>query len=163
MINKIMPRITTNTICNRKILKTGTTATLLVLAGSSMSNWSGPRFVPTDMIIPGGLDFKEKAYFLLKGKLPKSVYERWVPVNNNYHIGENDQIVKINIAEGRYIGNIIENPHDIDSNLAETLNPVEGLTVDDITTTTVGIDGDPDSDDDLSAFEIWKHLAGFSD
>ena len=49
---------------------------LTVLAGSSMSNMNSAHFEPTDMIIPDGLSYNEKAYFLLKGKLPESVYER---------------------------------------------------------------------------------------
>lgn len=33
-----------------------------------MSGWNTPKFEPTKMVIPGGLDFKEKAYFYWRGK-----------------------------------------------------------------------------------------------
>ena len=87
-----------------------TNSNLRLLAGSSMSNWSGPRFEPTEMVIPGGLDLKEKFYYALKGKFPKSVLERWIP-SSKYTPQEGDQVVTANISS-RYIEDILDEPHD---------------------------------------------------
>ena len=81
------------------------------LAGSSMSGFNTPKYEAAERIIPGGLDFKEKAYYLLTGKMPQSVLDRWVPNNSDYIAGVDDQIVTVDIS-GRYVGGIIEGPHD---------------------------------------------------
>ena len=109
MIQKVMPRISAvNPI--RSALKPNNSG-LKILAGSSMSGWNTPKFKPTEMVIPGGLDFKEKAYYLLTGKMPKSVLERWVPNSSDYIAGTGDQIVTADIS-GRYVGNLLDSPHD---------------------------------------------------
>lgn len=109
MIQKVMPKI--NTIQPvRKQLKL-VNSELRNLAGSSMSGWNTPKFEPTKMVIPGGLDFKEKAYFLLTGKMPKSVMERWVPNSEDYIPEAGDQIVTANIS-GRYVNGIVDAPQE---------------------------------------------------
>ena len=52
-------------------------------------------FEKANMIIPGGLDLKEKFYYKMTGKLPKSVQERWVEANGNVKISEGDQMVTV--------------------------------------------------------------------
>lgn len=154
MIQKILPRITT-----RSILQKGNN-NLKNLAGSSMSGWHGPHFEPTEMIIPGGLDFKEKAYFLLKGKLPKSVYERWFPNNDSYVGNEGDQIVTINKA-GNYIGSIVENPHDYTAPSNDSINTdMSDDIINNITHDVSGVETISNDGDDISTFEIFKHLSG---
>ena len=155
MIQKILPRITT-----RSILQKGNNSKLMNLAGSSMSGWHGPHFEPTEMIIPGGLNFKEKAYFLLKGKLPKSVYERWFPNDDNYIGNEGDQIVTINKA-GNYVGSIVESPHDYTITSNETPDTdISDDIINNITNDISGGEGISDGGEDMSALEIFKHLAG---
>jgi len=165
MIQKIMPKIGTHAHLNRQILKTGSLVAisgLAVLAGSSMSNWSEPHFEPTEMVIPGGLNLREKAYYLLKGKMPPSVYERWFPKANNYTPHEGDQTVTVNIAD-RYVGDIVKGPEGIEIS-DESLQVNDGDITDDI---LAGIDngtGVVDTgDSEISTLEIWKHLAGFQD
>ena len=109
MIQKVMPRISA-VKPTRSALKPNNSG-LKILAGSSMSGWNTPKFEPTEMVIPGGLDFKEKAYYLLTGKMPKSVLERWVPNSSDYIAGTGDQIVTADIS-GRYVGNLLDSPHD---------------------------------------------------
>lgn len=89
------------------------TSSIKRLFGASMSNWSGPSLLPTEMVIPGGLSKKEKMYFLLKGKLPKSVYERWVPHTEDYCCQEGDQLVTV-AKDDTYIGSILEKPHNFE-------------------------------------------------
>lgn len=155
MIQKVLPRITNQPI--RSILKHNTSG-LKCLAGSSMSGWHGPSFQPVEMIIPGGLDFKEKAFFLLKGKLPKSVYERWMPNDGENVVGTGDQLVTIQ-KSGQYVGDIIENPHDyIGGNELSSLDTgIHDIANGDLTD-IAGASGDGD---DVSVFEIFKHLGGF--
>jgi len=165
MITKINPKLTTIVKQpNRKNLQKASIAGLAVLAGSSMSGWHGPTFTPTDMVIPGGLDLKEKAYYLLKGKLPKSVYERWFPQDNTYMPKDGDQVVTINIGDGQYIGSIIEGPHKIGEIASgdEFVGAGHDITKDVMEALPGGTDvvGDDVDDDGLSAFEIWTHLAG---
>ena len=113
------------------------------------------------MVISGGLDLKEKAYFLLRGKLPESVYKRWVPQNNSYIPGEGDQVVTVDIGDGRYVGNIIEAPHKIGT-IAE---PTETLNTDiseDIVS-SIGEDSITDLDDgdgEMSKFDILRRFLG---
>ena len=109
MIQKVMPRISAVKPV-RSTLKP-VNSRLKALAGSSMSGWNTPKFEPTEMVIPGGMDFKEKAYLLLTGKMPKSVLERWVPNSSDYIAGTGDQIVTADIS-GRYVGNLLDSPHD---------------------------------------------------
>lgn len=109
MIQKVMPKI--NTIRPNRIHLKSSNSHLKNLAGSSMSGWNTPKFEPVEKIIPGGLDFKEKAYFLLTGKMPKSVLERWLPKNSDYVPGVDDQVVTVNVS-GKYVGGIVEGPHD---------------------------------------------------
>ncbi len=109
MIQKVMPKI--STIQPVRMQLKSVNSKLKNLAGSSMSGWNVPKFESTKMVIPGGLDFKEKAYFLLTGKMPKSVMERWVPNSNDYIPNTGDQIVTANIS-GRYVGGIIDTPQD---------------------------------------------------
>ena len=118
MINKILPKINSSALLQRSKLKCNNSK-LKNLAGSSLSGWNTPNFQPAEMIIPGGLDFKEKAYFALKGKLPKSVLERWVPMDGNV-LHSDDQVVTVNIADN-YVGSIIDSPHSVsvDSNLID--------------------------------------------
>ena len=93
---------------------------LAILAGSSMSGWHDPipRYIhkePTEMIIPNGLTLKEKAYFVLKGELPPSVYDRLIPLDENYIPNNKDQVVTINILDNGYMGKVVEAPHYINS------------------------------------------------
>lgn len=165
MITKIMPGL--NNITKHPVranLQKTTTLGLALLAGSSMSGWHGPHFEPTEMVIPGGLNFQEKAYYLLKGKLPQSVFERWTPKTDNYVSAQGDQVVTVNIGDGQYIGNIVEAPHDIGT-VASTDNfigagqDISGDISEAIAGTASGI-GTSSDDSDITAFEIWKHLAG---
>lgn len=109
MIQKVMPKI--NTMQTVRSQLKSVNSKLKNLAGSSMSGWNNPKFESTKMVIPGGLDFKEKAYFLLTGKMPQSVMDRWVPNNNNYIPGVGDQIVTARIS-GKYVSEITDAPHD---------------------------------------------------
>lgn len=114
MITKINSGIAT--IAKRPIranLQKASAIGLGILAGSSMSGWHGPHFEPTEMIIPDGLTFPEKAYYLLKGKLPHSVYERWFPQTDDYVPSQGDQVVTVDIVEGQYIGEIVKAPHKV--------------------------------------------------
>ena len=80
------------------------------LAGSSLGEYT-PNWVKTDMIIPGGLSYPEKFYYLLKGKLPPSVYERWQCLTDDFIPQPGDQVVTVNIS-GPYVGNLLNEPHD---------------------------------------------------
>ena len=115
MITKILPKIVNkpNKYIRNNIQRT-TSIGCAILAGSSMSGWNSPLFEPTEMIIPGGLTFKEKFYYTIKGRLPKSVYERWINSSENYIPKPDDQIVVIN-KDGNCIGSIIEPPHAVGS------------------------------------------------
>lgn len=128
MIQKILPTINSNKFeFSRAILKGGKSK-LKNLAGSSMSNWNTPKFEPTEMIIPGGLDFKEKAFYLLTKKFPKSVTERWFPKSSDSIANNCDEIVTVNIADGKYIGNVLDEPHNYISDDSSSI-------IDDITGT----------------------------
>ena len=132
-----------------------------VLAGSSMSGWHGPHFEPTEMVIPNGLTFQEKAYYLLKGKLPNSVYERWFARTDEYVASHNDQLVTINIGDGKYLGDIVEAPHDVGTTVVndDAIGCGQDIS-DDIVSAISGNAGDIDSNDDdsSSAVEIFKHF-----
>lgn len=102
---------------------------LKVLSGSSIHEQSLYISHPNDMVIPGGMDIKEKFYFNVTGKYPESVTERWVEVNENSIVNQGDQIVKIDkTIDGHTIG--ISKPHDA---LPEELNtPSESVNYDDL-------------------------------
>lgn len=165
MITKITPRLTS--IAKQPVranLQKTAVAGLALLAGSSMSGANTPHFEPTDMIIPGGLNFQEHAYYLITKKLPQSVVDRWVKVSAEHLPSAEDQVVKVNIGDGRYIGSIIESPHDVVS--GEMIEPLGqdasgnlfsgGSDVVDISSTDTS-----DGDSGMSAFEIFRHLAGY--
>lgn len=161
MITKITSKLTP--IVKQPIranLQKASAAGLLLLAGSSMSGWHGPSCTPKEMVIPGGLDLKEKAYYLLKGKLPPSVYDRWFANKSDYVPQEGDQVVTVNMYDGRYIGEIVERPHEIGTASGDDI--FEKAVGDPIDTQPIG-DLIDDGGDDLSTFEIFKHLAGFQD
>ena len=104
---------------------------LMVLAGAGMSSFNTPNLEPTDMLIPGGLTIKEKAYYVLKGKLPKCVYERWVPYSKDSITQAGDQVVTINKGDG-YIGSIITPPHAPDECIGDSFkDPNTGILSDD--------------------------------
>lgn len=185
MIGKITPRVVTQTQPIRanlkKSLATAGAAGLAVLAGSSMSNMgNGPKLEPHEMVIPGGLEWQEHAYYCLTGKLPGSVYERWYARGNDYIAKDDDQIVTVNIG-GRYVGDIVERPRDAERVL-ENENDYEIIEISGVDPETVDPEAfkdiaqelteglataDPDKaldDEDKNIlFEIWKHLAGFPD
>ncbi len=176
MITKITPRLTS--IAKQPVranLQKTAVAGLAVLAGCSMSGSDVPYYKATDMIIPGGLSFKERAYYILTKELPKSVHERWFPQTDDYIAGQNDQVVTADIGNGRYNGRILKGPRDISGGA-----PLEALDVDSSnkimghTDTDILADGDITSDSDdigstdtsdgdsgMSAFEIFEHLGGF--
>lgn len=135
---------------------------LAVLAGSSMSGWHGPRYTTVEKIIPGGLDLKEKAYFLIKGKLPPSVYERWHTKGSDYIPQEGDQVVSVNMYDGeyarQYVGEIVEAPHAIGT--TDYIEPLDADSLDVLTSDTSFIDGDLDGDGDLSMEEIILRFLG---
>lgn len=163
MIQKIMPKL--DAISKKPIRSTLQKTALVglgVLAGSSMSGWHGPHFTPTEMIIPGGLDLKEKAYYFLRGKLPESVYERWTSHGKGYEPQPGDDVVTVNIGDGRYVGEILEPPHEVGTKADYDTTDL-GHDISDDLTDALGDDADVagDGDDDLSLFEIWKRLAGF--
>ncbi len=163
MITKINPYLTTIRRPLRANLQKTSVLGLGVLAGSSMSGLHGPNFEPTEMIIPGGLDFKEQAYYLLKGKLPKSVVERWFPQSDNYTPAPEDQVVTVNIGNNQYIGDIVEAPHEIGTSAVNdpTIGNGEDIS-EDFVNAISGDMGDVDnSDNDVSHIgEIFKHLFG---
>lgn len=166
MIQRIMPAVKGVARPIRSTLKE-TSLNLKVLAGSSMSGWHGPSFTPTDMIIPGGLTYPEKAYYLLRGKLPSSVYDRWVHRSADYVPQDGDEVVTINRADN-YIGSIVEGPRNLitGESISETV-PDDSL-AQDLAEECGGVasisDSDVNDDDwEMSKFEIWKHLAGFPD
>lgn len=121
MIQKIMPKISTIQTVRSKLKPAN--SKLKILAGSGMSGGYPPNYKPTEMIIPGGLDFKEKAYFLLTGKMPQSVMNRWVPNNGENILNDGDQLITANIS-GRYVGGIVDTPHDYsqDSSLIDDIS-----------------------------------------
>lgn len=115
MITKVMPKL--SPIVKQPIranLQKAATVGLAVLAGSSMSG-QGVDHSTIEYIIPGGLDFKEKAYLLLKGKMPPSVKERWFASNSDYIPQKSDQVVTVDTYNGS-IGEPTELPHAIGTN-----------------------------------------------
>lgn len=143
---KILPEVKTISRPIRNQLKTS--SSLKVLAGSSMSGWHAPRFYETEMIIPGGMSLKEKAYFLLRGKIPSSVRERWVPAEDNI-AHEGDQLITVNMTSNGAVGGVVENPHDFipgSDDISNSFSDGGDLT---------------GSGSDIDTFEIFKHLAGF--
>ena len=111
MIQKVSFIQQSKHLINRSTLRNNSSMlSLMTLAGAGMTSFSSPKLEPTDMLIPGGLTLKEKAYFVLKGKLPKCVYERWVPYSKDAITNAGDQVVTINKGDG-YIGSIISPPH----------------------------------------------------
>lgn len=157
MIQKISPAIRVIKKPVRSLLK-DTTGKLKALPGSSMSGFNPPRFYETEMIIPGGLDFKEKAYYLLTGKMPKSVYERWIVNDGTHAVNTSDQLITVERTYSGAVGDIIEPPHGIDTS---SIDAPSGGVLHDISggETLTGTGGDF-GDGDLDTFEIWKHLAG---
>ena len=131
---------------------------LAVLAGSSMSGWHGPTSITVERIIPGGLDFKEKAYFLLKGKLPPSVYERWQSSNSDYIPQEGDQVVTVKMYGENYSDEIVEAPHEIGT--TDYIEPLDANVNDILTSDTPFIDGDLDGDGELSKEELLLRFLG---
>lgn len=166
MIQKVMPKLTVNRVPKRALLQTASGLGLMSLAGSSMSGANPPIICmkPTEMIIPEGLNFKEKAYYLLTNKLPKSVYKRWKPKTDEYVPKDGDQVVKINMDE-RLVGDIIEPPHDVDMT-----SPYDAISKDIVDSNKFFgevVDNEPmdfgadlDGDSGMSLYEIWEHLAG---
>lgn len=178
MIAKIAPRLTS--IAKQPVranLQKTTVAGLAVLAGSSMSGANTPYFEPTDMIIPGGLNLREKAYYIITKEMPKSVVNRWFPQTDDYIVGQNDQIVTANIGDGRYVGSIITGPRnalggeplealDVNSSNKIIGNPDSDILADGGVTSDSDDIGSTDTSDGgsgLSALEIFKHLAGYHD
>lgn len=91
------------------------------------------------MIIPGGMNFKEKAYYNLTGNYPKSVTERWHEAGTpGMKVNADDEIVQI----GSHIGG---NP-DFDIHSASDM-----------------IDTGSHSNDDESLLDKFFHLFGNSD
>ena len=156
MIQKIMPKLATQKLPNRALLQRSSIAGLALLAGSSMSGWHGPNLEPTEMVIPGGLGKAEKAYFLLKGKLPRSVYERWIPNDSNYVPQNGDQVVIVNMGGG-YVGKIVQAPHDIATS-GESLETLNQDIVKDVIAASVDnlISVDPNDENSLTFGEFWE-------
>lgn len=145
---------------NRVNLQKKSNLTLQNLHGSSMSGGNGPVY-SVDMIIPEGLTFKEKAYYLLTGELSKSVKERWVEFSDKYAPRKGDQIVKVND------GGIIEAPHDVGTNVKDTDLPLikEDVTqiMDNAGCAHMDVDsGNSDNSSDLSTINIWEILSGIT-
>lgn len=171
MITKITPRLTS--IAKQPVranLQKTAVAGLAVLAGSSMSDWSGGHIDEVQRIIPGGLDFLEYAYFKLRGKLPQSVYDRWVAPSQDYIPGSDDEVVTVKMQYDRYILSVVEPPHAIGT--TPTHDDYVGCGQDisgDVTDAVVGDASDladtdsSDGDSGMSALEIFKHLAGYHD
>lgn len=162
MITKISSRLTPNIKQPiRANLQKTAIAGLAVLAGSSMSGWNTPEFVATQKVIPGGLDLREKAYFLLKGKMPQSVIKRWETLTNDYTPKEGDQVVTVNIGDGIYIGKILEAPHKIGT----TAEPVETLNTD-ISENIISAVGEESlgdfegGDEEMSKIDILRRFLG---
>lgn len=132
---------------------------LKTLSGSSMSGWDPPIFHDTEMVIPGGLTFPEKAFYLLKGKLPKSVYERWFPNDGEHVINAGDQLVTVQRTYEGYVGHIVEPPHDLSG---AAIDAPDGGYANDISGSDTIAGGSTDVDDDggIGVFEAFKHLAG---
>lgn len=154
MIQKISPTIKTPV---RSSLK-NFSSKLKVLSGSSMSGWNPPRFYDKEMVIPDGLTFSEKAYYLLKGKLPKSVYERWFPNDGTHALNPGDQLVTVQRTYDGAVGSIVEPPHDIGAVANHTANEgMHDISGDDLVTGGVDVSDEGGATD---LFEIWKHLSG---
>lgn len=162
MIQKVMPKMISSKPIVRQNLQKTAAVGLALLAGSSMSNWSGPRFVDTNMIIPNGLTFKEKAYYLMTGKMPKSVHERWFEKTDDYMPHDGDQELTVGIADGQYIGNVSVGPHDVTTGEALLGETPDGTLASDISSGGLEVvGGDTETTDDgLPLSEIWKHLSG---
>lgn len=164
MIQKVMPRIVAAKPPVRSNLQKVAAAGVAVLAGSSMANMGNLNFKETEMIIPGGLNLEERFYLVIRGKLPQSVYDRWVPSSSDYSLKNGDEKVVVNIAD-RYVGNIVEAPYDAFTGESVVDDIPDADSVDElvsaVTDTVVGTAGS--GEDGLSTFEIWKHLAGFGD
>ncbi len=141
MIQRIMPKISTPVV-NRSMLK-NSSSKLKNLAGSSMQGGNPMHFEPVEMIIPGGLSYKEKAYFFIKGHMPKSVMERWVPNDGNHIAGDGDQLVTANMS-GPYVNGILDNPHDFISG-----HDSDHSLIDDISNDTSHSFGLGDGDDSI--------------
>ena len=160
MIQKISPAISITKVSARSILKS-TDSKLKYLAGSSRSGYNPPTFHEVEMVIPGGLDFKEKAYYLLKGKLPNSVYERWFPNDGEHIVDSADQLVTVERTYRGLIGNIVEAPHGANSVSVDVSN--HGM-LNDITggdTISTGLT-DSSGDNDIGIVDIFKHLVGIN-
>ena len=146
----------------RANLQKAATVGLSVLAGSSLSGWHGPSYSTVEKIIPGGLDLKEKAYFLIKGKLPPSVYERWYTKSSDYIPQEGDQVVSVNMYDGeyvgQYVGEVVEAPHEIGT--TDYIEPLDTNVNEILTSDTPFIDGDLDGDGDLSNAELLLRFLG---
>ena len=161
-------------IPNRKELLKVVPLALGVLAGSSMSGWHDPSYITVTRIIPGGCSFKEKLYMELKGTVPPSVRERWIGLSKDYVWNPEDRVMKVNIYDGKYIGEIVERPHRIDltledidkmSNLPEKiyedlLNKAAPITISNSDNTDIISDI---SNDDETVADILKHIIDNND
>lgn len=76
----------------RSVLKNESPLKNLNSGGGVLNQSYGPDNV---MVVPGGIDFKEKAYFYLTGgKLPKSLTSRWQDVSQEgIQVHPNDDVV----------------------------------------------------------------------
>lgn len=130
---------------------------LRVLAGSSMSGWHGPHFVETDMIVPGGLNFAEKAYYLLTKKMPDSVIDRWFADNDSYTPVEGDEVVKMSIGDGIYIGQVLEGPRAVGVDVASDVGAMDTVDIDVTDIASAGEIGVGDlSDGDISDIDLFS-------
>ena len=129
MVQKIMPKIVNQRTINRSNLKAATGGVLAVLAGSSMSGGNILPAITKDMIIPGGLSYKEKAYYLLTGEFSKSVKDRLEDFGEGYSIKEGDQIVNLTVR-GEHIEFINSAPHGFDVSSATSDAVINKINID---------------------------------
>ena len=141
------------------------------LNGSSMSGGLPPHIYEVTMIIPGGLTLKEKAYYILSGKIPSSVYKRWYQQTENVLPKEGDQVVTMDKVYDSCIANSARNLHDYhQGDVVSTDSPIEPIQFnnDDAVSSIVGTEVNTDAgtsgtdDGTLSLTEIWTHLSGFA-
>ena len=157
MITKVMPKL--SPIVKQPIranLQKASTVGLLFLAGSSMSGL-GVDHSTIDYIIPGGLDFKEKAYFLLKGKMPPSVKERWFASNSDYVPQKSDQVVSVHTYNGN-LGEPTELPCEIGTK--DHVMPLDNNIQDILGSDEFSLAGDLDGDGELSKAELLARFLG---
>lgn len=163
MIQKIMPRINIVKQPVRAGLQKTAAAGLLLLAGSSMSGGYIRPSVTNDMVIPGGLNFLERSYYLLTGELPQSAQDRLEVFDDKYVPQEGDQVINLTMR-GDHIEMINSKLHTLDGEAIESVKDLgENVSGEDLIDTIENdVDTDITTDDDnLTLFEIWKHLAGF--